>query len=86
MSDDGPAMLSGLLHQLCPIELPGLEDDGHLEEVLHGVLVRVKLPVVRGEGAKVRAVHGGEGSQLAPAKVQLFRAHIPGGTCTDVRE
>ena len=41
-----PAELLGFLHQLLPVEVPGLEHDGHVEEVEEGLRVVVELPVL----------------------------------------
>ena len=57
-----PAVQLCFLHQLAAVEPPGLEDNGHVEEVFECVCVVVDLPVCVWEGPKVGAVHCGEGS------------------------
>ena len=77
MSDDGPAMLLGLLHEGLPVKAPGLEHDRHVEEVRNGLGVAVELPVVEGEGPQVGPEHDCEGSQLAPTEEELLGAVVP---------
>ena len=79
-----PAHLVSFLHQNLSVEVPGLEDNCHVEEVIESFVVTVELPVLVRKCAKVGPVHGGEGSQLTPAKVQLLGANIP--TSDEVRE
>ncbi len=45
MPSNWPSLLEGLVHELLTVEAPALEDNGHFEEVLESVVVRVELPV-----------------------------------------
>ena len=76
MSGDGPAVLLCFAHQLAPVEIPGLEHDGHVEEVTERLCVVGDLPVLCGKCTEVGAVHGREGCQLAPSHQQLLGAQI----------
>lgn len=78
MSDDRPTMGLGLLHEGLAVEAPGLEDDGHVEEVGEGLGVTVELPVFEGEAPQVGAEHESEGCQFTPTKKQLLRTVVPG--------
>ena len=77
MPGHGPPQLVCFLHQSRAVEAPGLEDHCHVEEVEHGLLVAVELPVLVWEGAQVGAVHHREGCQLTPAEKQLFGSDVP---------
>ena len=61
MPDDRPAICMGLSHEDLAVEVPGLEDDGHVEEVGEGLDITVELPVVEGEAPQVSAEHESEG-------------------------
>ena len=69
VSGEWPSHLVSLIHQNPSVEVPGLEDDCHVEEVVEGFVVTVELPVLIWKSAKVGPVHSSEGCQLAPTEV-----------------
>src|SRR5918994_5555982 len=91
MPDDREPYLRRLLHQFHPVRFPGSVDSGEADEVLQGLLVRVKLIVDLGYVALVGTEHGREGAEFDPAQQQLSGAMvleqgiIYGGAAADVR-